>query len=419
MLCAIAALVTALMVPLVRRMAVATHGVTPVRQRDIHTVPTPRLGGLAMFVGIAVGLAAASRVPFLRPVFTDSDAPWGVLAAAGFICLLGALDDWFDLSWMTKLAGQVLAAGFLAWQGVQLITLPVGGVTIVSSRLSLIVTILVVVATINAINFVDGLDGLAAGVVAIGCGAFFLYSYLLSRGSGAPNYATLAALILALTVGACLGFLPHNLNPARIFMGDSGSMLLGLLFAAATISVTGQIDPGAATVTQRQAFGAFLPIMLPFAVLALPLLDMLLAVARRMRAGQSPFQADRMHLHHRLLQLGHTQRRAVAIMYVWTAVLAFGTAGLAVFRARQVAAFLVVGVVVALALTLAPGRWPRRRRRPAVDPANAGDAVDAVDAGAEDGVPSGPSPGLARAGPVTSAPTDSPLEEEPNEPADG
>jgi UDP-GlcNAc:undecaprenyl-phosphate GlcNAc-1-phosphate transferase len=364
---AIAAVVTALMVPLVRRLAVATHAVTPVRPRDIHTVPTPRLGGLAMLAGIVVGLATASQVPFLRPVFTDS-APWGMVTAAACICLLGALDDWFELSWPTKLAGQVLAAGYLAWQGVQLITLPVAGVTIVSFRVSLVVTIIVVVATINAINFVDGLDGLAAGVVAIGGAAFFVYSYLLSRQSGAANYATLAALILALTVGACIGFLPHNLHPARIFMGDSGSMLLGLLFAAAMIAVTGQIDPGAAEVTQGQALGAFIPIVLPFAVLALPLLDMLMAVTRRMRAGQSPFKADRMHLHHRLLRLGHTQRRAVAIMYLWTAVLAFGTAGLAVFQTRQVAAFLGVGGALALALTLAPhrtgGRRPRHGRPP-------------------------------------------------------
>jgi UDP-GlcNAc:undecaprenyl-phosphate GlcNAc-1-phosphate transferase len=243
-----------------------------------------------------------------------------------------------------------------------LITLPVAGLTIVSSRLSLIVTVLVVVATINAINFIDGLDGLAAGIVAIGCAAFFSYSYLLSSQTGAATYASLAALILALTVGACVGFLPHNLNPARIFMGDSGSMLLGLLVAAAIIAVTGQIDPGAADVTRRQALGAFVPIILPFAILALPLLDMLMAVARRMRAGQSPFQADRMHLHHRLLRLGHTQRRAVAVMYLWTAVLAFGTAGLVVFRARQVLVFLAVGVAVALPLTVTPGRLLGRRR---------------------------------------------------------
>jgi UDP-GlcNAc:undecaprenyl-phosphate GlcNAc-1-phosphate transferase len=378
---AIAAVVTALVVPLVRRLAVATDAFTPVRPRDIHATPTPRLGGLAILIGVVAGLGVASQVHFLQPVFTDS-APWGVVAAAAFVCLLGALDDWFDLSWPTKLVGQVLAAGFLAWHGVQLITLPVAGLTIVSSRLSLIVTIVVVVATINAINFVDGLDGLAAGMVAIGGGAFFVYSYLLSRETGGSTYASLAALILALTVGACVGFLPHNFNPARIFMGDSGSMLLGLLFAASTIAVTGQIDPGAAAVTGRQALGAFVPIVLPFAVLALPLLDMLLAVTRRMRAGRSPFKADRMHLHHRLLRLGHTQRRAVAIMYLWTAVLAFGTAALAVFQVRQVAAFLAVGVAAASALTLMPRRLAPRRR-----PAHKSPAARRRRAAAEDPTP--------------------------------
>jgi UDP-GlcNAc:undecaprenyl-phosphate GlcNAc-1-phosphate transferase len=359
----ISAIVTALAVPLVRRFAVASGAVTPVRARDIHTRPTPRLGGLAIYLGVAVGLGVASQTTFLRPVFTESNAPWGVLCAAAFVCLLGAFDDWWELSWLTKLAGQVLAAGFLAWQGVQLITFPIAGVTIVSARVSLVVTVVVVVAAINAINFVDGLDGLAAGIVAIGCAAFFVYSYLLTRQSGATNYATLAALILALSVGACVGFLPYNLNPAKIFMGDSGSMLLGLLFAAATISVTGQVDPGASAVSQRQAVAAVLPIVLPFAVLALPLLDMLMAVARRMRAGQSPFKADRMHLHHRLLRLGHGQRRAVAIMYAWTAVLAFGAAGLAVFSTGQVAVFVAVGSVAAFCLTIDPFR--RRGRGPA------------------------------------------------------
>jgi UDP-GlcNAc:undecaprenyl-phosphate GlcNAc-1-phosphate transferase len=355
----ISAVVTALAVPLVRRFAIVSGAVTPVRSRDIHTKPTPRLGGLAMYLGVAAALGVASQTPFLKPVFTESNAAWGVLGAAAFVCLLGAFDDWWDLSWVTKLAGQILAAGFLAWQGVQLITFPVAGITIVSSRVSLVATIVVVVAAINAINFIDGLDGLAGGVVAIGCAAFFGYSYLLSRQSGTTTYATLAALILAITVGACVGFLPYNFHPARIFMGDSGSMLLGLMFAAATIAVTGQTDPGASAVSQRQAIGAVLPIVLPFAVLALPLLDMLMAVTRRMRKGQSPFKADRMHLHHRLLRLGHGQRRAVVILYAWTAIFAFGAAALSVFSAERTLVFVAAGALVAILLTAAP--FTRRR----------------------------------------------------------
>jgi UDP-GlcNAc:undecaprenyl-phosphate GlcNAc-1-phosphate transferase len=359
----ISAVITALAVPLMRRLAIYFGAVASVRQRDIHTKPTPRLGGLAMYLGVAAGLGVASQTEFLGSVFDQSSAV-GTLSAATFVCLLGALDDCWELSWPTKLAGQVLVAGFLAWQGVQLVTFPIAGITIFSSRLSLIVTILVVVAAMNAVNFVDGMDGLAAGIVAIGCSAFFVYSYLLSRQSGDADYATLASMILAVTVGACVGFLPYNYHPAKIFMGDSGSMLLGLLFAAATIAVTGQTDPGASAISQRQALGAALPVILPFAVLALPLLDMLMAVVRRMRAGHSPFKADRMHLHHRLLRLGHGQRRAALIMYVWTAVLAFGAAGLAVFRAEQVAVFVVAGGVVAFLLTkLGSGRRGAQRGR--------------------------------------------------------
>jgi len=361
----VAAAVTFFTTPLVRRLAIRTGAITPVRVRDVHLKPTPRLGGVAMFLGIGAGLVTASFMGFLEPLFRADHAVWGVFGAAGFVCLLGALDDWFDLSWWTKLAGQVLAAGFLAWQGVQLVTFPIAGLTIVSSRLSLVVSIVVVVAAINAINFVDGLDGLAAGITAIGCAAFFVYSYLLTREQGTPTYASLASLVLALTVGACLGFLPHNFHPAKIFMGDSGSMLLGLMFASATIAVTGQIDPGVSTsLTETQTFGAFLPILLPFAVLGLPILDMLMAVTRRVRAGLSPFHADRMHLHHRLLRLGHTHRRAVVIMYLWTAILAFGVAALAIFPGQEVVTFVAIGIVVAVTLTaLVPNLGERRRRR--------------------------------------------------------
>ncbi|MDR0945986.1 MAG: undecaprenyl/decaprenyl-phosphate alpha-N-acetylglucosaminyl 1-phosphate transferase, partial [Bifidobacteriaceae bacterium] len=323
LVCVISAVVTWALTPLVRRLARAWGAMTPVRDRDIHTVPTPRMGGVAMLGGIAVGMLVASRIGFLDPVFGSGNrSAWAVLGAAALVVVLGVVDDIWELDWLTKLAGQVLAAGLMAWQGVQLVAFPVGGLTITSSRFSLVVTILVVVVAINAVNFVDGLDGLAAGLVAIGGLALFTYVYLLSRAS-APSYATLAGLLAALMVGACLGFLPHNFNPASIFMGDAGSMLLGLLFASATIAVTGQIDPGSSEINTRQALPAFLPILLPFAVLALPLLDMVMAVFRRLRAGQSPFHADRMHLHHRLLAIGHSQRRAVILMYVWTAVLAF------------------------------------------------------------------------------------------------
>ncbi|MDR0432527.1 MAG: undecaprenyl/decaprenyl-phosphate alpha-N-acetylglucosaminyl 1-phosphate transferase [Bifidobacteriaceae bacterium] len=355
---AIAAIVTYVSVPAVRRLARRIGAVTPVRERDVHTVPTPRLGGLAMLAGVAAAMAVASAIPFLEPVFGDGQrGPWAVLGAAALVCLLGAADDLWDLDWLTKAAGQVLAAGLLAWQGIQLITFPIAGVTVSSSRFSLMVTVLVVVVAINAVNFVDGLDGLASGLVAIGAAAFFAYTYLLSVDTGASTYASLAALVLAVVVGVCVGFLPYNWHPSSIFMGDSGSMLLGLLFAAATIAVTGQIDPAGA---QRQAFPAFLPILLPVLVLALPLLDVGMAVLRRLRRGTSPFHADRMHLHHRLLRLGHSHRRAVLIMYLWTGLVAFSGAALAVFTARQVLIGFAIGLVVATVLTLGPLRGRRQ-----------------------------------------------------------
>ena len=346
---AIAAAATYLATPLAAELARVTRATTPVRDRDVHTVPTPRLGGVAMFFGFVVAMVLASQMPFLAGVFERPNQALGILAGAALVCLLGAADDVWDLDWLTKLAGQVLAAGVMAWQGVQLITFPVFGVTIGSSRLSLVATILVVVICINAVNFVDGLDGLAAGLTAIGGGAFFVYTYLLTRDATPTDFSNVATLVLAALVGVCLGFLPHNFNPARIFMGDSGAMLLGLLVAAAAIIVTGQVGLGAAT--RRVQFPAFLPILLPIAVLLLPLLDMALAVSRRVKAGSSPFKPDRLHMHHRLLELGHSHRRAVLIMYLWTAVFAFGASALALFSTTTVLIAVGVGVVVALVIT--------------------------------------------------------------------
>ena len=352
-----AAVVTFVATPLALFLARRSNALTPVRSRDVHTVPTPRLGGVAMLAGFAVSLLIASQVPFLDRVFV-SGQPWAILGGAALVCLLGVADDIWDLDWMTKLAGQILAAGLIAWQGVQLITFPVAGLTIGSSRLSLVATVLVVVVAINAVNFVDGLDGLAAGMVGIGGLAFFAYTYLLTRDATPEDYSSLAAVVMAAVVGACIGFLPHNFHPARIFMGDSGSMFLGLTVAAAAITVTGQIDP--AVHSAGQVFPAFLPLLLPVAVLILPLLDMTLAVGRRLRAGQSPFKPDRMHLHHRLLAWGHSHRRAVLVMYLWTAVIAFSAAALAFADARIVVPVAGGGVVLALLITVVQ---PTRRRR--------------------------------------------------------
>ncbi|MFS0698912.1 glycosyltransferase family 4 protein [Cellulomonas sp. 179-A 4D5 NHS] len=362
----VSAATTYLMTPLARWCALRFGAITAVRDRDVHAIPTPRLGGLAMLVGLLVALTVASGLPFLSSVFTDPRPIWGLAGGATTVCLLGVADDIWDLDWVTKLVGQVLGAGFMAWQGVLLFQLPIfGDVVIGSERVWQALTVLVVVVAMNAVNFVDGLDGLAAGMIGIGGTAFFLYSYwltILTVDGGRGNYANLATLVLAVLVGMCVGFLPHNVYPARIFMGDSGSMLLGLVIAAATIILTGQLDASAlpandgAALLPRQQIPVFVPILLPVAVLLLPLLDMGLAVVRRVGAGKSPFHPDRMHLHHRLLSLGHSHRSAVGIMWIWTVVFAFGTASLVVLSTTQALWLLGVGMVAAALLTLGPLR---------------------------------------------------------------
>lgn len=359
LLMAIAAIVTFLATPMARVLAQRTHAITAVRDRDVHTVPVPRLGGVAMLIGFATTLTIASQMPFLQPLFTGSagNLPWAILISATVVCLLGVADDIWDLDWLTKLVGQVLAAGFLAWRGVQLIQFPIFGLTIGSSRLSLVVTVLAVVVAINAVNFVDGLDGLAAGVIAIGGAAFFVFTYSLTRSDTPTDFSDLPTALMATIVGVCLGFLPHNFYPARIFMGDSGAMFLGLTMSAASILVTGQIDPARDEV--GTTLPAVVPILLPLAVLMLPLLDMGLAVVRRLLAGKSPFHPDRMHLHHRLLDFGHSHRRAVLIMYIWTAVLAFSAAALAIPDVPV--PVLVIGIGLGLVLAVwATLRLPRQ-----------------------------------------------------------
>ncbi|WP_084622517.1 MraY family glycosyltransferase [Demequina oxidasica] len=352
-LMAVAALVAYLSTPAMRHLAIKVGAVTAVRSRDVHSTPTARLGGIAIFAGIFAGVVIASSIPFLGGVFEASHAPWAVVAGAGLVCALGAADDIWDLDWMAKLAGQVLAALVMAWGGVQLVTVPIAGITIGSSYISLIATVLVVVIAMNAVNFVDGLDGLAAGMIAIGGLAFLTYTYLLARNATPGDYSSLATLVLAVLVGACLGFLPHNMHPARIFMGDSGSMVLGLVIAGAAIIVTGQIDPE--VVSERERIPAFIPIVLPLMVVAVPLIDMGLAIIRRTLRGESPFAPDAHHLHHVLLRFGHSHRWAVGVLYVWTAVLSFGTVSIVFLPAGWAAVVIGTGMLGAILITASPG----------------------------------------------------------------
>jgi UDP-GlcNAc:undecaprenyl-phosphate/decaprenyl-phosphate GlcNAc-1-phosphate transferase len=362
---AVAAVVTFLTTSPVRGVAVRLRALSPVRDRDVHSTPIPRLGGVALLLGFAAALGLATTVPFLSGTFGEGlSGPIGILLAAVVITVVGVIDDLVGLDALTKLVGQALAGVVMATFGVQLLAVPVNGLTLLSGWALTALTVVVVVVTVNAVNFVDGLDGLAAGIVAIAGTAFFAYSYLLSREASPDDLSSTASLVTAATVGACLGFLPHNLHPARIFMGDSGALLLGLLLAASTISLTGSVDP--VVLEEIGLAPAFVPLLLPVAALVIPLADVGLAVLRRTAAGRSPFAPDKQHLHHRMLEIGHSHRAAVALLHAWVAVLAFGAAATAFWPWRDV--LVVGGVVVAVvaALTLVP-LLVRRRAEPGAD----------------------------------------------------
>jgi UDP-GlcNAc:undecaprenyl-phosphate GlcNAc-1-phosphate transferase len=330
----VAAAVTYLLTVVAREIAIRTGAVARVRDRDVHDEPIPYLGGLAMLGGLVAAYLVARELPFLSGsgplVFRDA----GVVLIAGIlICAVGVLDDIFDLDALTKLGGQILAAGFLVGFGIQYFwfaqdTGAGTSVFVLDQAQGALLTGFVVVATINAVNFVDGLDGLAAGVVGVGALAFFVFCYSLTRLNGAER-ATTAAVLSVMLAGACVGFLIHNFHPARLFMGDSGSMLIGLVLSASAVTLSGQFSPeqlDAGVGGSRASFlPTLLPVLLPISLLVVPLADLVLAVIRRTRAGRSPMAPDKQHLHHRLLEIGHSHRRAVLIMWLWAALVAFGT----------------------------------------------------------------------------------------------
>ena len=364
LIAAIAGGVTWLVTPLIRHVAIEIGAVGEVRARDVHTIPTPRMGGLGMLIGFAVATVFASRLPFLSGLFNGNYQMWVILAGGIMISLLGMADDLWDLDWMLKLAGQLLISVFVAWGGLQIISLPLGGSLITASpSLSMAITAFLIVASINAVNFVDGLDGLAAGIVAIGGIAFAAYSYIIARSS--PSYASLATLIDVMMVGICVGFLLHNWHPAKLFMGDSGSMLLGYLITCASIVMTGRLDP--ASIHASIYLPVFMPILLPILVLFLPVLDMCLAIVRRLAKGQSPMHPDRMHLHHRMLKIGHSVRGAVLILWGWAALIAFGSLTILFFKAQHVAVGMPIAVVV---LTIATTYPYLRHRIPEIQAEN-------------------------------------------------
>lgn len=357
-----AAVVTYLLTGLVRRIALRMGAIAVPRGRDVHTIPIPRLGGVGIYLGVVGGVFVASQLPVLRRAFDYSNETVAVLVAGGVIVLVGVLDDRFGLDALTKLAGQATAAGVLVLMGVQwtAVYLPWGGtggstgsVLLLGQDQGVLITVFLCVLLINAMNFVDGLDGLAAGIGTIAATATCAFALgLLGQQNGDVN-AYPPALIAAVLAGALAGFLPHNFQPARLFMGDSGSMFIGLTLAAAVTTASGRTNYS--TTGATGALALVTPLIVVAAVVFVPLLDLLLAVIRRTRAGTSPFAPDKMHLHHRLLEIGHSQRRAVLLIYLWAGVLAFGAVALAlVDNAFLVVWMVTAGVLVAVLASAVP-----------------------------------------------------------------
>jgi UDP-GlcNAc:undecaprenyl-phosphate/decaprenyl-phosphate GlcNAc-1-phosphate transferase len=369
----VAAAVTYIMTPLVRRAAVRFGAMHAPRERDVHTVPVPRGGGVAMYVGLAAGLFVAEQVPQLRSAFGSTGMVQGLLLAGGLLVAIGVVDDRWGMSALTKAAGQVAAGAILVATGTQLNWLPEpgGGTFAPTPDQSTLLTILIVVATINAVNFIDGLDGLAAGIVAIAAVSFLIYYYEMTKVLRISDLAA-PALASAILTGVCLGFLPHNFYPARIIMGDTGSMLLGLVLAYAPISSITSLDP--ADLSELNRYPVIMPLLLPAVLLVIPYTDMLLAVIRRMRAGLSPFAADQKHLHHRLIGIGHSQRASVVLMWLWAALFSGSVVwfslektaerGLANHHGQPVLIFVIITAVAVLALVLMSLPWLRNRDRP-------------------------------------------------------
>jgi UDP-GlcNAc:undecaprenyl-phosphate GlcNAc-1-phosphate transferase len=344
--------VTYLLTVVAREIALRTGAVAQVRDRDVHAEPIPYLGGLAMLGGLCAAYVVARELPFLGLrsegfVFKDAGV---VLLAGALVCAVGVVDDIFELDALTKLGGQVLAAGLLVALGVRFYYFPrPDGVQFsLDDVQGAALTLVVVIGTMNAVNFVDGLDGLAAGVVGIGAAAFFLYCYFVSAQNNL-TLATTGALLSAALAGACAGFLPHNFHPARLFMGDSGSMLIGLVLSASALTLTGQFV-GMPVTTGNSLFVTVLPLLLPISLLMVPIVDLVLAVVRRTRAGRSPMSADKQHLHHRLLEIGHSQRRAVLIMWMWAATIAAGAVIVSLFDRWWV--WWSLGTMLALTVAL-------------------------------------------------------------------
>ena len=332
--------------PLARRLSLRMGWVDRPSDRKVHPAPTPTAGGLAILAGVVAGLVAARGVPLLSGVSSTSGDLVAALVASVAIVGLGLVDDARGVSPETKLVGQIFCVGLAVLLGVQLLFfyLPGQGIVSLDPTLAIPLTVLWILAMVNAMNLIDGLDGLAAGIAAIAALAFLAYL----RSGGAATRPSAAAVLCAVVAGSALGFLPWNFHPARIFMGDVGSMLLGLLLGVATVSGVGR-NPYPPAGGDLAAIA--IPVALPLFVLAIPILDVLLAIGRRVRRGRSLGHADKEHIHHRLLDIGHTHRRAVLLMYLWSALVSGCALAVAFLEGWRtvlvvVALAVVVGTVV-------------------------------------------------------------------------
>jgi UDP-GlcNAc:undecaprenyl-phosphate GlcNAc-1-phosphate transferase len=356
---------TFIVTPFVRRLVIRIGAIDYPGDRKVHPKPTPTMGGVAMYVGVLAGLGVSRFLPFFAEMNRGSPEPLAALVTCMLMVGLGAIDDKRGTSALAKLTAQIFIAGVLVLSGVQLFYfwLPGGaGIVNLSGGLGVPLTILWVILVANAVNLMDGLDGLAAGMVTIAATAFFFY---IVRTPSIFGQASAAALVSAITAGVCIGFLPWNFNPARIFMGDSGSMLLGMLLVIATISGVGRnpLPP-----SRRDLAVLAIPIFLPMVVLAVPFLDMVLAVVRRVWRGQGIDHADRLHIHHRLMYIGHTHRRAVLLLYLWSTLISGSVLALGLVQSRFAVGVIVIGAALLFLITALPRLGGRGRGGPLQNP---------------------------------------------------
>ena len=321
--------------PAVRMLAIKIKAVdVPKDNRRMHKVPIPRMGGLAIFAGFLVS------VLFFVPLGHEFRS---ILIGALILVVLGIIDDIVALKPRTKFAGQIIAALIPALSGVSIhgIVNPfVPGQYSTLGIFSIPFTVIWIVGITNAVNFIDGLDGLACGVSAIATVTMFIIAVLFGE--------TYIALMMAALAGACLGFLPYNMNPAKIFMGDTGSMFLGYILA--TVSIQGLFK-----------FYAVISFAVPFILLGLPIFDTGFAIVRRLLKGQSPLQADRGHVHHRLIDLGFDQKQSVAILYAFSALMGLTAVILARTNESKLI-ILAIAVLVCFFLAMSLMSFEKRHR---------------------------------------------------------